>query len=390
MTMVASPLFLWPMSIGWAAAQQSTSGANSAATFDGTADVIAWVGSALQDLTITDVAFLSGSVTSPPVVDVRIETVTNGRPSGTLYNSGTTNDCNATITPSGANTWQKVTLTGSASVSSGALFAIVIRYSSGTAGASNNFTVQVQSESVTGAPGFLPMSLQDTGGGTFSVLANQLCFMLSSSSAPVFVPGLWSFSSVSQTAYNSGTAGGSGPPPTGDEYAMKFTAPFKMRVCGVALNLSNIAAAADFRIFLWDNSGATNTESNALASSPVIDGDTTPSTTADGGAIFGFSAPYTLAAGSTYYIGVRAETANNIAIWTSSLAGTPPSNALGSSPNGSTMYLSARAWSAINPGTVGAWNDDQTRVPLFKLIVDQVDDGTGTVTVQMPVSGAMH
>lgn len=159
---------------------------------------------------------------------------------------------------------------------------------------------------------------------------------------------------------------------------MKFVMPFKAQAIGCAISLANIAAGADFRVFLWDTGGTGNTEANALASTAVIDGDSTGSTTADGVMQFYFTSPYTLAAGTTYYLGVRAETANNLAIISSSITGTPPTDAINSSPLGSNCYVSTRAWSAINPGTVGAWTDDTAKVPMFRLVLDQMDDGAST------------
>jgi hypothetical protein len=75
MTMVTLPEFHFPSPLGMPFGTNSNSGSNSSAPFTTTTSVLAWMGIAPQDLTITDIAFLTGTVTSAPVVDVRIETI---------------------------------------------------------------------------------------------------------------------------------------------------------------------------------------------------------------------------------------------------------------------------------------------------------------------------
>ena len=361
--MQTTPPTWWPSP--WAIPLSASSSAFTltSLTFDSATDILAWVGTAPEALTITDVCFRTGSVTTGCVVDVRIETVTNGRPSGTLW-ATTTNGAN-TIASTDDNVWKTATLTSSASITAGQEFAIVIRFTSGT---NATFTCQ---QAVGGNVGTCyPLQLQDTGAGSWTVLFSQFCWIVKSSGTPIHIPGLIPFGAANQTAYNSGSSP--------DEYALKMVFPFKARIIGAAVALSNIAAAADYRIFLWGTGGAADTESGALASTPVIDGDSTGSATQDGMMVFHFSTPYTVTAGSTYYLGVRAETANSLAINSWNIDGTPPTSAINASPMGANCYLSTRAWSAINPGTVGAWTDDTTKVPPFRLIFDQADDGAST------------
>lgn len=361
MTMQTTPATWWPSPWQMPLNVQSFTGTLTSLTFDSATDILAWVGTAPQALTITDVCFLTGTVTTGCVVDVRIETVNaSGRPSNTLWSTNTNGS--VTIASTDDNVWKTATLTSSASINAGDMFCIVVRFTSGT-----NATFVGHGGAAGNIGTAFPLQLQDTGTGTYTILASMFCWIVKSSSTPVHIPGLVPFSAAVETAFNSGSAS--------DEYAMKFVLPFKARVIGCAIGLANIAAGADFRVFLWDNSGASNTEANALASTPVIDGDIASSTTADGVCVFHFSSPVTLTAGSTYYLGVRAETANSLAIVSFPISGTPPTSAINSSPCGSNIYLSTRAWSAINPGTVGAWTDTTTSLPAFRLIFDQADDG---------------
>lgn len=362
MTLVATPPFIWPSP--WCLPIGATASSFTVATltFDSATDILAWIGTAPQALTITDVCFLTTAVATGCVVDVRIETITTGRPSGTLWAAST--NANVTIASTDDNVWKTATLGASASVSAGQEFAIVVRFVSGT-----NATFAVHNTISGNLGANYPLMLQDTGTGVWTAQNVQPCWIVKSSSAPVFIPGLQPYSSGLETAYNSGSAA--------DEYALKFVCPFPTRCTGAAVALSNIAAGANYRIFLWDNSGSSNTESNALASTPVISGDSTNAATNDGVMVFNFSAPVTLTAGSTYYLGVRAETANNLAIVSFPYAATAPANAIDASPTGANLYQSTRAWSAINPGTVGAWTDDTAKMPAFRLVFDQLDNGAG-------------
>jgi hypothetical protein len=360
MTMQATPHTWWPAPYGIPLTAISSALSLTSNTFDSATDRLAYVGTASRALTITEIYFLTATVTTGCVVDVRIETVTNGRPTNTLW--ATTTNGAVTIAAADDNVWKTATLTSSATINAGDQFAIVIRYSSGT-----NATFASQQNIGGNAGATYPLQLVDTGAGTWANLSGQWCWIVASSSTPVYTPGLIPFSAANQTAFNSGSAA--------DEYAMRFVFPFKARLIGCSVGLSNIAAGADFRIFLWGTGGASDTEAGALASTPVIDGDSVYATTSDGSSVFYFSAPYEVTAGSTYYLGVRAETANNLAIISWPIAASAPANAINASPSGAECYLSTRAWSAINPGTVGAWTNATTTVPAFRLIFDQADDG---------------
>lgn len=103
-------------------------------------EVTASVFKAPKTGTITELGYGLTSVTSPPVYDIRLETVTAATatrkfpiPSGTLWSATT----NKTFTPSGSNKFVWNTMTASAAVTVGDNLAVAIRYSSGTIGTSN-------------------------------------------------------------------------------------------------------------------------------------------------------------------------------------------------------------------------------------------------------------
>lgn len=108
---------------------------NSLSVDNTSIDVVASVFQAPKAGTITKLGYGLNSVTSPPVYDIRLETVTAATstrkfpiPSGTLWAATT----NKTFTPSGSDKFVWVTMTASATVALGDKLAVVIRYSSGT------------------------------------------------------------------------------------------------------------------------------------------------------------------------------------------------------------------------------------------------------------------
>ena len=357
MTLAACGSVCWPP-------QMITSVINSALaggpiTFDSSTDRLAYVGISSVTDTLTTIYWRAGTITSAPVLDVRVETVSNGRPSGTLWAANTNGSC----TPSGANTWQTVTLTSAASLTPGDQFAIVFVYSSGTA----NFQFTVASTVLLVNPmAHIPVILQDTGGGTWGAPTTvaPLCMFVEFGTAGVrYLPNLCPIDlSITLTAFNSGSAA--------DEYALKVVPPFKCRVIGIRAWLANIAAGANFTVSLWPSSSTT--DSDALGQC-AFDGDMAISTSQDG-AVDSFFDPVTLTAGNTYYLGVRADTANNLSVpriptpsgITDSMKALPPQDA------SFTEY--SRAWSA---GSAGSWTQAANNYIPFSLLIDQLDDGAG-------------
>ena len=340
------------------------------AAFDSATDRMAYVGQSYLSDSISKVYFRVGTVTSGPVVEVRIESVTNGRPSGTLWSAnGTGANPKGTVTVSGANTWQVVTLTNAAVLVPGDQFAIVMVYSSGTA----NFQI-IEASSALGniTGGLYPVLLQDTGGGTWGTGLTGACLewvVEMTTAGVVTMPGMLPLNgSGTITAYNNTT--------NPNERAMKFVMPFKARVIGLCVGMFNIAAGADCTFSIWNSTDNPGAGPTPLAQTNSLDGDFAYSTTADGLVNVFFTAAVTLTAGTTYYAGVRPDTANNIGLGELSAAGTgAATNAIRAFGIGSnTAHLSTRQWVSTDPG---AWADTTTTLPMISLIIDQLDDGAG-------------
>lgn len=328
-------------------------------TYDSATDRVAWVGSSPVTDSLASVHFRLGNVVTGCTVDVRIETLTNGRPSGTLWATNT--NASVVINDTDDNGWKTATLTAAASFTRGDKFAIVIVVSSGTPNLVLNGCMGTVSTALVFA--HWPLTLQDTGAGTWASAANGFAWIADfTTNGPTALVGLTPVQAGTVTAYNSGTSP--------DERAMRFQLPFKTRVLGMRVAMFNIAAGADFTFSLWDTTGTT--DAGALAQA-TQDGDFALSTTQDGFVDLFFASPPTLSAATTYYAGVRADTANNIGL--GEMSNSAITNALRALPGVSAqVYLSTRVWTA---GTAGAWTDTTTTFPMIHLIIDQLDDGAG-------------
>jgi hypothetical protein len=328
-----------------------------AITFDSATDRLAWVGRSPITDALETIYLRTTTVTTGCTVDVRIETVVNGRPSGTLW--GTNTNIAVVIADTDDNVWKTAALTAAASLNAGDEYAIVVVVSSGTPNL--QFRGNPGGNTFWAISGHYPLRLQDTGAGTWANIGSALNWIAEFATAGVkHLVGLTPADTGTITAYNSGTAP--------DERALRFQVPFKCRIAGLRVMMFNIAAGADFSASLWDAAGDTDAEALGQAS---MDGDFALSTTQDGYVDLLFDAPVTLDIGTTYYAGVRADTANNIGL--GQLSHTGVTDAMLAFPAGSAQtYLSTREWTA---GAAGAWTDTTTALPLIHLIVDQLDDG---------------
>jgi TM2 domain-containing membrane protein YozV len=337
----------------------------SSIAFDSATDRLFWIGRAPVTDTLTTLYLRTATVTTGCTIDVRIETVTNGRPSGTLF--GTNTNINVVVADVDDNAWKTATLTAGASLSRGDEFAIVITVASGTPNMnfagfpSETFSSASNQTPVTNA--HYPLMMQDTGAGTWAFISTGFAWICQFSTAGVIpmtnmtpVDGAGTI-----TAFNSGSSP--------DEYALQFVAPVDMRIAGIRAALFNVAAGADFTFSLWDSG---TTDAGALAQQSQ-DGDFATTTSRDGFVDLLFDTPVEIAAGTTYRLGVRADTANNLSI--GSYANTTVTNAMRAMHGViSTMQLATRAWTA---GTAGPWTNTTTTIPLIYALIDQLDDGAG-------------
>lgn len=355
-------IMFWPINQMPGLPLSTTFGANTI-VFDSITDRLAYVGRSPITDSISKIYFRMGTVTTGDTVDVRIESVSGGRPTGTLIDSGTTNNAHVTvaIADTDDNVWKTATLGTAAALTAGQEFAIVIVHSSG---ATPNEIFISAPAAITGYAGHYPLMLQDVGGGTWAgILATWEWVVEMTTAGVVAISGLSPLNGAGTiTAYNNTT--------NPNERAMKFVAPMKCRVIGLRVGMFNTAAGADFTFSIWDSTD--NPAANPTPLAQVAEsGNYALSTTQDGLVDMIFPAPLTLVAGATYYAGVRPDTANNIGLGEMSAAGTGAAvNAIRAFGIGSNLAcLSTRQWVGTDPG---AWTDTTTTLPMISLIIDSV------------------
>lgn len=369
MTMVADGLSFWPfpLLIGGSTASSLTA---SSLTLDSTTDALAWVGRSFVSDSIATIYFRTGSIpgSGGDTVDVRIETVTNGRPTGTLWSAngtGAAPNITVAIADTDDNLWKTATLTNPAEIIPGDEFAIVIISSAGTP----NIVLTGCSTQLTGFSAHYPLQLQNATGAYAQPSSAPTCFewVIGLTTGGV-KPWLGLLPLDGAGTLSSISSGGT------EEIALHFQSPTPKRVIGMRAAIFNIAAASELTFSLWDSTGDTDAE---VLAQVTEDGDFALSTTNDGYVDMYFNTAVTIAKDTVYYAGVRNTTANAISLGQLSAAGTgAAANAIRGFPIPATgeVYSANRQWTA---GAAGAWSTTTTLLPLISLICDQGDDGAG-------------
>ena len=364
MTLAACGMLYWPSASMLLVpnTRASTLGANSI-LMDADTDRLAWVGMMPPHTTsdtLAKVYFRTNTVTTGTNVTlkVQIESVTNGKPSGTIYATG----ASGTLAMADAddNKWNTVTIGTPPVIPTGDLFAIVITKDSGAATPSINFAGTRAGE-LYGDRGQFPIALSDLVGATWIELLSNLEWIVElTTDGVIYLPGLSPLNGTGTITAWSNSAG--------QERALKAVPPMKCRCIGIRAAMYNLAAGSNYSLSLWPSSSSV--DGDALGQ-VAVDGDFPIATTTDGYADFYFATPVTLTAGSTYYAGLRPDTANNIGL--GELTTATVTNAQRAFGIGlMTANLSTRTWTT---GTAGAWSDTAGTLPLICLILDQLDDG---------------
>lgn len=327
--------------------------------YDSDTDVITYIGMMPFDDTIEVVRWRTATVTTGATLDVAVESLTNGRPSGSLIAAGAT--ASVVVADGDDSTVKTATMGTPPSLNAGDKFAITWRVdTTGPTPAGNLFT---RTTVETSWGGQLPLPLQDAGAGTWAAITGgQLLAQIELGTVGVWpFPGL--FASAAQdaviTSFNSGTG-------SNNERGSKLVVPMACEVIGVSVYLGNVAAGGDFTLSLWPSSSTT--DGDALGQG-AWDGDTLSSTTQDGWVDVYFD-PVTLAAGDTVYIAVRPDTTNNVAVFHYTAIN---STTLGF-PGPATYHNATRLWTA---GSAAAWTLNTNIIQPCALILSKLDDGTG-------------
>lgn len=309
-----------------------------------------------RDGTIVRAHFRTNTVTTGATVDVRMETVVNGEPSGTLF--GTNTNIAKVIADGDDNVWHRTdALTGSATVVAGDLVALSVvnpSVSPGTlniAGSSNAaFSGRVGWPHCFGPTRATKINDQNP---VCALEYDDGSFAIPTGSFPIYT-------AVTAVALNTGT--------NPDEAAVYFTALGKMRVIGWQAAMA-LAADANYRVNLYENGN------NTPLLTKEYDGDAKSTTSARHVSEL-FDDVYTLTSGTIYRLGFVPLTANSVTMRYIEVNSSYPL-LLDEVSGRSTMHYSSRNRAGTTDPDTEAWSQVANRRLLAGLIIDQVDDGAG-------------
>lgn len=326
----------------------STPSVGSANTMDASGEYEAWVGYAEQDLAVSHVAFFCNAASGSPTAEIRIETVdtSNGRPSGTLWGTNT----NATTSTLSATTHTgAVALTATATIPAGSLFAVVIKYASGTSfamGLLSNYTDMIRDIG-------LPYRVSNTGTPTKAAFVAGLLMMSLGSSATSFysIPGMVPHGAATTNSFNN---------TSGARQGLLFRTPFACRARGILL--WNGSAAGDL------NFGMRASDGTELSSSlSAFDKDTVHLASTNSIRLI-FDNPVVLTPGVDYRASIEPSSTTNVQVPYYTL---PSADYIGATAAGS--YFQRFTYT-----TGGGYDDSNTtHVPAMDVLIDQLSDDAG-------------
>lgn len=343
MQTLASPI-LWP---NHAPSYNSSTLLATYGSLDAASEYNGFVHIASEAMTIERVGFTTGSVTTSPTAEVRVETVDalTGFPSGTLWNSPT-NTTNGTSGTLSSNTWNEVALTASASITAGQAFAVKVVYASG--GSINTRQIS-RFNCATVNPYFMSNT---SGSDVAAVQTTGFCIGVGSSSSawyhiPTMYPGL--ANTFADNTFNNTNSAKRG---------MRFKIPFKARCVGIRHHLG--ATTGDYNAILADDTG------NELSSSSTAFDGNIRANVATGTSRVRFDNPVTLSPDTWYRAVIEPSSATNCSITMATLAN---ANLRSGWPSGVNCHYTVFATSL-------PYDDSNTSIlPIMDIIIDQLDDG---------------
>jgi hypothetical protein len=311
-------------------------------TLDANTDEAANIFYAHKSGNVTDVRLSFSSVTSPPIYALTIEQCTGFTPNGTLVNAG----ASATFTPtSGTNT---VALGTPATVAQGQFYAVRVKYSSGTVGASNRGFLRYGNNSVSsfnGARDACRAITSTNSGASWSSLTDGAC-----SFAPIYSDESVEYGSyciIGSQDLSFGTSNAT-------DIGCRFIAPATCDIIGCDYSRGIGQTSGTRTLKLFDLSGT------ELASTQQT--DYSASTTNNGSLLF--ATPYSVTKGSEYRLVFSADSSTT----TNTNIFQYPDSACrdAAHPN---CYLSYR--SAL------AWNDWDDYAPMLVPLLGNFSSGIG-------------
>lgn len=347
-----------PSPIAWPGCVQNASTApafGTAATLDAAGEYMSYVFAAREDMVISHVGFRAGTVAGSPTATVTIETVdpATGLPNGAGFSSssGTTGTLST-----GTNVLQA--LGAPATITKGQIFCAKVAYATGT-----SFIVQNLTQASLFLNVALPYAVTNVGTPTKSAFSNSTSAFAFGSSSTTFyqVAGAFPASAITRYAFNNTSSAKRG---------MRFVIPMNCRVVG--LRYYSDSGNGNYNVGIYDDGGS------ELSSSATAYVGLNRAVSAAGATYVYFDNTVTLTAGTAYRVALEPTSATNAVIGTLTL---PSANYRGASPGGTNVL-----YATYTSGT--GWVDTATdQVPLMDLLIDQVDDGSGTGGVTGVIGG---
>lgn len=312
---------------------------------DASDEIAAIVCQAKEDITIQNICFRTGTVTTGATLDLRIETVgSTGLNSGTLF--GTNTNIAHVLADGDDNTWvTSANLTANASITKGQWFAIVVKNPNASPG---NFQIVNYNE---------PVAFHPYGINVLTTKQTVLPTIACKTSGGAFVnlgPNYYPAVSAADTAFNSSS--------TPDERGNVLTLPFKCRAVGIAFYGFG-AAGTTYDLTLYSSNGT------SVLAAITVDSDVTQ-VASQGIQMFYFDdSPVELSAGTKYFITLKPSGATNVTLASFTVG---EAGVLAALAGGTSVFLATKT-DGGSPDETGT-----TTRSLISLIIDQLDDGAGS------------
>lgn len=312
---------------------------------DASGERVAFIVEAPATDSLTGVEFYIDALTTADDLDIRIETVTKTtatgyEPTGTLWAANT----NVTLLSGSqsAASWHSVTLTSSASLTLGDMFAVVIQWTSDTT-ASGNLEIRSVGNGIV----YFPIVKHRTGGSWASDTNARPLLGLNFGGTYYPTIGTASFTTSTATTVT-----------TGREFGIKFTPPFDCRVIGVFAD-TRMGTGISYTVEFYTTQ-APGAGTQARAAIQTV-------TTSNGLHALMLDTQQTLNAGTSYRFTIAPTASTN----SFPVKLTYNSAALMEQDFGPN-------WHYCEDNGAGGWTDTTTDSLLyFGLLLDQLDDGAG-------------
>jgi hypothetical protein len=361
----------------WFLPQPTTTTGTNSKKIQATGDYVACIRQAEAADTITKVGFyhdVRGTNATPGTCRVGIQSVnTSGDPSGTWLGY-TDYTANATNFPNFSGVNLDITANGTASVTRGQLYAIVVYAQSGTWDASNNLqfttTYAGAGQYITAFPTVKAIvSGAASNHNATQPHANMYC---ESSTATYGNPQV---TPTSQASYNSASS----PDEIGVKFSLESSWTTNFNILGIQgiLGVTNSAATGTLKLY---DSSSNLLQSKSFTSTELYAGS---AANLQRTLMFDTTALENLTPGSTYRIAIEA-TAASLGFTTMLYVNFPNNTVVRAFTGGGTYQKTQRV-------DGGAWTDTDTLVPAWKLLISAATaSGGGGMLVHPGMSGGIR